>query len=50
MLKYFNVDILNRILNFAMENISHTFSALSIKKYLQNEFRTISVDTILNYL
>ncbi len=33
-----------------MENIGHTFSANSIKKYLKSESRNISVDTILNYL
>ena len=45
-----DVDLFNRILHFAMENIGHTFSALSIRKFLKNEGREVSVDTILNYL
>jgi predicted AAA+ superfamily ATPase len=45
-----DVDIFNRILSYATENIGHTFSANSIKKYFRNENRTVSVDTILNYL
>ena len=45
-----DVNILNRILDYAMENIGHTFSALGIHNYLKSENRKISVDTVLNYL
>jgi len=45
-----DVDVFERILNYAIENIGHIFSANSIKNYLKNEKRNISVDTILNYL
>ena len=45
-----DVDIFNRILSFAMQNIGATFSASAIKNYLKNENRNISVDTVLNYL
>ena len=45
-----DVDIFNRILSFVIENIGHTFSANSIRKYLISEDRKVSVDTILNYL
>lgn len=45
-----DVDIFNRILSYVIENIGHTFSASSIKKYFINENRNVSVDTILNYL
>ncbi|MDP8101926.1 ATP-binding protein [Phocoenobacter atlanticus] len=45
-----DVDIFNRILNFVIQNIGATFSASSIKKYLKNESREVSVDTVLNYL
>ncbi|RXZ25967.1 ATP-binding protein, partial [Fusobacterium necrophorum] len=38
------------ILLYVIENIGHTFSANSIKKYFKNENRDISLDTILNYL
>lgn len=45
-----DVDIFNRILSFAMQNIGATFSASAIKNYLKSENRNISVDTVLNYL
>lgn len=45
-----DVDIFNRILLFVIQNIGSTFSANSIKKFLKNENRDVSVDTILNYL
>ena len=45
-----DVDIFNRILDYAMENIGHTFSANSIKNYFKNENRNVSADTVLNYL
>lgn len=45
-----DVDLFNRILSYVTENIGQTFSANSIKKYLKNENRDVSVDTILNYL
>lgn len=45
-----DIDIYNRILLYACENIGHTFSALSIRNYLKSEGRNVSVDSILNYL
>lgn len=45
-----DVDIFNRILSFAMQNIGATFSAFAIKNYLKSGNRNISVDTVLNYL
>lgn len=45
-----DIDVFNRILLYVIENIGHTFSANSIKKYFKNENRDISLDTILNYL
>lgn len=45
-----DVDIFNRILSFAMQNIGANFSASAIRNYLKNENRNISVDTVLNYL
>lgn len=45
-----DVDVFNRILTYVVENISHTFSASSIKNYFKNEARKVSVDTVLNYL
>jgi predicted AAA+ superfamily ATPase len=45
-----DVDLLNRILLFAVENSSNIFSAVSIKKFLASEGRSISSETIYNYL
>ena len=45
-----DVDSFNRILSYVLENIGHTFSANSIKNYFKNEKRTVSIDTVLNYL
>ena len=45
-----DIDILERILAFVTKNIRTTFSATSISKYLKNEGRSISPETILNYI
>ncbi len=45
-----DVAVFNRIIRYVLENIGHTFSANSIKKYLKNENINMSVDTVLNYL
>lgn len=43
-------DLFDRVVKFILENIGQTFSANSILKFLKNEYRTISVETIYNYL
>lgn len=45
-----DVDLLERIMAYAVANIGRTFSANSISAYLKNEKRAASVDTIINYL
>lgn len=45
-----NSDMLNRILNYLILNISQRFSATNISKYLKHEGRKISTDTVLDYL
>ncbi len=45
-----NSDMLNRILNYTIMNMGKSFSANNVSKYLKHEGRTISADTILNYL
>lgn len=45
-----DVDIFNRILIYVFENIGKPFSSRSIQKFLKNENRNISIDTVLNYL
>ena len=44
------VDLLQRIIRYTIENIGKIFSANSISKYFKSEGRKIYVDTILNYL
>lgn len=45
-----DVDLLERIIAYVMANIGTTFSATTIVKFLKNEHRTVSTDTILNYI
>ena len=45
-----DVDLLERIMAYAVANIGRTFSSNSIAAYLKNEKRAASVDTIINYL
>jgi len=44
------VDLLERIVKFAFDNIGRTFSAASIAKYLKSEKRTIDNETVYDYL
>lgn len=45
-----DVDLLERITAYIMSNIGTPFSASSLVKFLKNEKRSVSADTILNYL
>jgi len=45
-----DVDQLERIITYVLANIGHTFSATSVSKYFKSEGRTISPETILNYI
>lgn len=45
-----DVDILERIIAYVTLNIGTSFSAFSISKYLKSEGRSISSETIMNYL
>ncbi len=45
-----NTDMLNKILNYVIMNLGKNFSATNISKYMKNERRKISKDTILDYL
>ena len=45
-----NTDMLNRIIDYTIMNISKDFSATSISDYMKHEGRKISKDTILDYL
>lgn len=45
-----NKELFDRVVRFIIENVGQTFSANSIVKFLKSEHRTISVETIYNYL
>lgn len=45
-----DIDQLERIITYVLANIGHTFSANSVSKYFKSEGRTISTETILNYI
>ena len=45
-----DVNLLNRVIQFMMENIGGVISANSITKFLKNDNVITSVDTVLNYI
>lgn len=45
-----DADLLERVISYVMMNIGTTFSASSLARFLKNEHRTVSVETILNYI
>lgn len=45
-----DVDMLERIIAYVTTNIGTTFSSTAISKYLKNEGRRVSPETVLNYL
>lgn len=45
-----DVDLLERIIAYVISNIGTAFSASSLVKFFKNERRTVSTETILNYI
>lgn len=45
-----NRELFDRVVRFVMENMGKTFSANAIVKFLKSEQRTLTVETIYNYL
>lgn len=45
-----NFDLFNRVVRYIVENVGKTFSANAIVKFLKNEGRALSVETVYNYL
>ena len=43
-------DLFNRVVKFIIDNVGKTFSANSIVKFLKSEGRSLTVETIYNYL
>jgi predicted AAA+ superfamily ATPase len=45
-----DVDLLERIIAYALANVGKSFSATSLSKFFKAEKRTVAPETILNYL
>lgn len=45
-----NKELFDRVVRYIVENVGNTFSANGIVKFLKSENRSISVETIYNYL
>lgn len=45
-----NKELFDRVVKYIIENVGNTFSANSIVKFLKSENRSLSVETIYNYL
>lgn len=45
-----DVDLLERIIAYALANVGRRFSATSISKFFKSENRTVAPETILNYM
>jgi len=45
-----DIELLKRIIHFFIANIGNSFSAANISKYLKNEMRSVSTETIYNYI
>ena len=45
-----DVDMLSRIVSYVIGNIGSTFSSSSIVKFMKNEQRKVSPETVLNYI
>lgn len=45
-----DIDLLNRIVTYILTTPSQVFSPDSLKKYMQSDSRTVSLETLYNYL
>lgn len=45
-----DIELLKRMIQFFIANIGNTFSATNITKYLKSELRSVSTETIYNYI
>lgn len=45
-----NKELFDRVVKYIIENVGKTFSANAIVKFLKNEQRALSVETVYNYL
>ncbi len=45
-----NYDLFDRVVRFIVENVGKTFSVNAVAKFLKSEGRSLSVETVYNYL
>jgi len=45
-----DIELLKRVIQFFISNIGNTFFATNITKYLKSEIRSVSTETIYNYI
>lgn len=45
-----DIELLERVIRFAFDNIGNTFSGKNVADYFKSQFRKIDVNTIYNYL
>jgi len=45
-----NIELLDRIMRYIMDNVGNTFSAKRISDYFKNQHRRVDINTIYNYL
>lgn len=45
-----NFDLFNRVVKYIIENVGKTFSANAIVKFLKSEGRSLSIESVYNYL
>lgn len=45
-----DIELLERVLTYLLANVANSFSGPNLVKYLKNEKRTLSLETIYNYL
>lgn len=45
-----NFDLFNRVVKYIVENVGKTFSANAIVKFMKSEGRSLSTETVYNYL
>lgn len=45
-----DVDLLERIVTYVLANVGHPFSATSVSKHFKSENRTVSHETVMNYI
>lgn len=45
-----NVDLFRRVVKYVVENVGKTFSPNAIVKFLKNQGRSLSVESVYNYL